>query len=158
YFRSSGELDQYGPSARGSAVDTAMPTPEEFPAFTHFWIEPDAGAGESLTIYARHDGPGSTDAYRTHAVREKKVVMDVEAELYPRRAIGRLGIAPLTSMFCYSETNRHVAADWRPEIHDSDGLALWTGTGERLLRPLANPPQVMVNSFVDKDPRGFGLM
>jgi len=62
-------------------------------------------------------------------------------------------------MFWYSELNRAGAPDWRPEIHDSDGLAMWrTGGGERLWRPLNNPPVVMTNSFVDRTPKGFGLL
>jgi glucans biosynthesis protein len=72
--------------------------------------------------------------------------------------VERLGVAPLTSMFWYSETNHEDARDWRPEIHDSDGLAIWTGTGERIWRPLGNPPHVVTNAFLDDDPRGFGLM
>jgi glucans biosynthesis protein len=60
-------------------------------------------------------------------------------------------------MFWFDSHNRHVAIDWRPEIHDSDGLAMWSGTGERIWRPLNNAPSVRTNSFSDKDPKGFGL-
>src|SRR4029079_2880684 len=67
-------------------------------------------------------------------------------------------IAPLTSMFWYSELNRAGAADWRPEIHDSDGLAMWTGSGERLWRPINTPRSTMTNSFFDRTPKGFGLL
>ena len=74
-----------------------------------------------------------------------------------RKAVERLGIAPLTSMFWFSETVKPTAIDWRPEIHDSDGLAMWTGTGEHIWRPLNSPPRVMVSSFIDASPRGFGL-
>ena len=84
--------------------------------------------------------------------------MDVECELHPRKAIQRLGVAPLTSMFWYSEKDRVHAVDWRPEIHDSDGLAIWTGAGERIWRPINNPRSVMTNSFADTRPRGFGLL
>jgi glucans biosynthesis protein len=61
-------------------------------------------------------------------------------------------------MFWYDEANRHQAKDWRPEIHDSDGLALWTGGGERIWRPLNDPPQVQTSVFVDQNPKGFGLL
>src|SRR3546814_17951215 len=47
--------------------------------------------------------------------------------------------------------------DWRPEVHDSDGLAMWTGAGERIWRPLNNPARVGFSSFADENPRGFGL-
>jgi glucans biosynthesis protein len=61
-------------------------------------------------------------------------------------------------MYWYGETSRRQIVDWRPEIHDSDGLAMWTGSGERIWRPLNNPPRVMSNAFVDNDIRGFGLL
>ena len=55
-----------------------------------------------------------------------------------RTDIERVGVAPLTSMFWYGENDRRYASDWRPEIHDSDGLAMWTGVGEHIWRPLIN--------------------
>jgi periplasmic glucans biosynthesis protein len=155
YFRSAGELNQYGLSARGLAIDTAMPGGEEFPRFTHFYLDEQPSA---LIIHARLDSPSVTGAYRITAAKGEKIFTDVEARIFARKDVARLGAAPLTSMFWYSETLRRDGLDWRPEIHDSDGLAMWTGAGERLWRPLNNPPQVMTNSFVDKDVKGFGLM
>ncbi len=155
YFRSSGQEGQYGASARGIAVDTGGPEPEEFPRFSEFWLEPLAGG---VTIFALLDGPSVTGAYRFDAVKKDAVVMDVEARLFFRKDVARLGVAPLTSMYWYGENERAKAADWRPEIHDNDGLALWTGSGERIWRPLINPPAVQTNSFLDTDPKGFGLI
>jgi glucans biosynthesis protein len=48
--------------------------------------------------------------------------------------------------------------DWRPEVHDSDGLALWTGSGERIWRPLNNPGKTVTSAFSDDNPKGFGLL
>jgi len=156
YFRSPGALDQYGLSARGIAIGTGLPEPEEFPVFTAFWLEP-ATDSKPLLIYALLDGPSISGAYRIQASHPGGVIMDVEAALFARTAIRRLGIAPMTTMFWYSETNHMQSRDWRPEIHDSDGLALWTGTGERIWRPLNNPPAVQTSSFFDDNPKGFGL-
>jgi glucans biosynthesis protein len=61
-------------------------------------------------------------------------------------------------MYWFSETAKPTAADWRPEIHDSDGLAMWTGWGGRLWRPLNNPPHIMASAFSDTSPKGFGLL
>lgn len=158
YFRSSGQLDQYGASARGIAIDTALPTPEEFPRFTRFWLERSARSRDALVIWALLDGPSVTGAYRIEAERSGPVVMDFEVDLFFRKDVRRLGIAPLTSMFWYSETNHQQSTDWRPEIHDSDGLSIWTGAGERLWRPLNNPRRLAVSYFVDRSPKGFGLM
>jgi periplasmic glucans biosynthesis protein len=157
YFRSSGELDQYGLSARGIAIDLGLSTPEEFPRFTDFWFEPSKDP-KAVVIYALMDGPSIAGAYRLECAKSSGVIIDVETVLYPRTDIKRMAVAPLTSMFWFDETNRRQARDWRPEIHDSDGLALWTGSGERIWRPLNNPPQVQVSAFSDTNPKGFGLL
>ncbi len=160
YFRAIGELYQYGLSARGLAVNVANPQPpfsEEFPDFTEFWIEEQAESGDAVTVYALLDGPSVTGAYRFRMQRGAAVLMDVESAIFIRQDIARLGIAPLTSMYWFSETVKPTAVDWRPELHDSDGLALWTGKGERLWRPLNNPSALAVSAFGDDRPRGFGL-
>lgn len=158
YFRCCGEEEQYGASARGIAIDTAMPHPEEFPRFTEFWLtEPETG-NALITVYALLDGPSVTGAYRFDCRNERGAVMDVTAELFARNDVARLGLAPLTSMYWYGANDKRTATDWRPEIHDSDGLAMWTGNGERIWRPLYNPESVRTNSFLDTNPKGFGLM
>ncbi|MBO6837315.1 MAG: glucan biosynthesis protein D [Alphaproteobacteria bacterium] len=156
YFRAIGELGQYGLSARGIAIDTAVDGPEEFPAFTEFYLEPNDGG--TVTVYALLDGPSLTGAFRFHLTRNDAVTVDVDQRLYFRKPVKRLGIAPLTSMFWYAEYGDAALNDWRPEVHDSDGLALFTGNGERLWRPLNNPPRTIVSSFLDSDIKGFGLM
>jgi glucans biosynthesis protein len=156
YFRSADPFNQYGLSARGLAIDTATAGPEEFPAFTSFWLERGA---EGLVVYALLDGPSVAGAYRiVHRRGPGGLAQEIETSLSFRADIRRLGIAPLTSMFWYGAAGRGKAGDWRPQIHDSDGLALWTGKGERLWRPLANPPRVATHAFLDHDPKGFGLM
>lgn len=163
YFRTSGPYNQYGLSARGLAIDTGLPTPEEFPRFASYWLEASKDGGQALTIYGLLDSPSVTGAYRiaTHRFTDNhgiyRTTQDISFELYARKDIERLGIAPFSSMFWYGEGSRKQAADWRPEVHDSDGLAIHTGTGERLWRPLNNPPRVITNSFLDKNIKGFGL-
>ena len=154
YFRTAGQDDQYGASARGIALNTALAGPEEFPRFSQFWL---AQNGETLTIYALLEGPSVTGAYKFDCARKDGVVMDVHCDLF-FRAAPELGIAPLTSMYWYGENQRDRAADWRPEIHDNDGLAIWNGKGERIWRPLINPPHLQTNAFADSGPKGFGLI
>jgi glucans biosynthesis protein len=157
YFRTAGAEDQYGLSARAVAIDTGIDGKEEFPAFTAFWIEP--FGRNRIVVHALLDGPSITGAFRFDCrLTADGVVQDVASVLHIRRDIARLGIAPATSMFWYGEGDRAAAIDWRPEIHDSDGLAMLTGAGERIWRPLVNPRSPTLNSFVDRDPRGFGLV
>jgi glucans biosynthesis protein len=158
YFRSIGELRQYGMSSRGIALDVAVADrPEEFPDFTKFYVEANE-ANDGVLIYALMEGPSIVGAYKFDMKRGKGVVMDIDAALFMRNPVSRFGIAPLTSMYWYSETKKETAIDWRPEVHDSDGLAMWSGNGERLWRPLNNPPRIMISAFGDNNPRGFGLL
>lgn len=158
YFRAVGRGQHYGLSARGLAVDTALPSGEEFPYFKTFWLqEPDPEA-DRMTVYALLDSASITGAYRFVIKPGASTVMDVEARLFPRKKIDKLGIAPLTSMFMFGETRNSHSDDTHPELHDSDGLMIATATGEWIWRPLVNPGSLAVNSFVGECPKGFGLM
>jgi glucans biosynthesis protein len=157
YFRAIGDLYQYGLSARGLMLDAAAGTAEEFPDFTHVYLEQPKG-GDAVIAYALLDSPSVAGAFKFVMRRGKAVIMDVENRLFVRKPVQRFGVAPLTSMYWFSETVKPTAADWRPEVHDSDGLAVWTGAGERIWRPLNNPPRTVASSFGDANPRGFGLL
>jgi glucans biosynthesis protein len=159
YFRAVGsDSRQFGLSARGLAIDTANGGPEEFPRFTAFWFERPPLNSRSMVFYALMDSPSATGAFRWEMTPGPRNAMDVDASIYPRKPIDRLGIAPLTSMFQCGENDKRMANDWRPEIHDSDGLSICTGSGEWIWRPLNNPGDIRVSSYFDKGPRGFGLM
>ena len=160
YFRAATPFNQYGLSARGVAIDTATNKTEEFPSFTEFWLGHDPDG--NLVVYALMDGPSVVGAFRFVCRKGPAgLVQDVETELTFRNPVLRLGIAPNTSMYWYGQGDRHHAIDWRPQIHDSDGLALWTGAGEAASGGRSNnPPRVVTrNAFPGTDdPHGFGLM
>lgn len=159
YFRTDGQSGQYGQSARGLALNTGLSTPEEFPSFTEFWFEPSDAKDGSLIVYALLDSPSVAGAYRMRMKNEEGngQVIDVDSRLFFRKSVERLGIAPLTSMYWYSESNRLKGRDWRPEVHDTDGLAIIGQSGEIIWRPLNNPSVVRTSSFRADDVRGFGL-
>jgi hypothetical protein len=56
-------------------------------------------------------------------------------------------------MYWFSETVKPTAIDWRPEVHDSDGLAMWTGSGEHIWRPLNNPARIVVSASATRTRR-----
>ena len=158
YFRGLGKGQHYGLSARGLAVDTGLASGEEFPRFVEFWIErPTPGASE-LTIFALLDSRRMTGAYRFVVKPGVDTAMDVKARLFLRENVTKLGLAPLTSMFFFGENQRSNNEDYRPEVHDSDGLSIASGTGEWIWRPLVNPRRLLVTSFALTNPAGFGLM
>ena len=158
YFRLVGRDQQYGISARGLAIDTAESAGEEFPDFTRFWLlTPEADATQ-ITIMALLESPSVTGAYRFILRPRTNTQADIEATLFPRRTDMKLGLAPLTSMFKYGENSERRFDDFRPEVHDSDGLAIHNGRGEWIWRPLANHRTLQVSAFLDNDPRGFGLL
>ncbi|SEL13121.1 glucans biosynthesis protein [Roseivivax marinus] len=158
YFRGIGAGQIYGLSARGLALRTADPEGEEFPEFRAFWIERPAPGADGVVIHALLDGPSCTGAYRFRLVPGADLRIEVSCEIFARRSLENVGIAPLTSMFQFDETNRDRFSDFRSAVHDSDGLLMHNGAGETLWRPLANPASLQLSAFGDTDPRGFGLM
>jgi glucans biosynthesis protein len=159
YLRAIGELYQYGLSARAVAIDTVVAgREEEFPDFTKIYIESPGADAAGVTVHALLEGPSIAGACKFVMERGKGVTMDIEQALFLRKDVSRFGIAPLTSMYWFSEASKPTAVDWRPEVHDSDGLAMWTGWGEHLWRPLNNPPHIAASAFDDENPKGFGLL
>ena len=146
YFRALGAGQRYGLSARGLAIDTVGGQGEEFPRFTEFWFVKPAADAKTLTVYALLDSPRATGAYQFDIHPGAETVMDVRARIFLRASVATLGIAPLTSMFFFGENQPH-RTDFRPEVHDSDGLMVATGDGEWLWRPLLNPRQTLTTSF-----------
>jgi glucans biosynthesis protein len=159
YFRVLGRNQHYGASARGLAIDTGAPSGEEFPTFTDFWLVRPQPTDRTLTVYALLDSKSVAGAYQFEIRPGGVTQVEVHCELFLRRAIGKLGVAPLTSMFFFGEdVSGRRFDDYRPQVHDSDGFMTETGQGQWIWRPLANPRELRVNRFMDESPRGFGLI
>lgn len=157
YFRLVGPNQVYGLSARGLAIDTAVVSGEEFPRFTDFWLIQSAAKSNHLVILALLDSPSITGAFRFEIDVTSNTTAKVDAVLIPRNDIKKVGIAPLTSMFFFGESQLQRHDDIRHEVHDSDGLLMQTGSGRWIWRPLSNPKSLNVTSMLDSNPRGFGL-
>ncbi|MEM8579490.1 MAG: glucan biosynthesis protein G [Pseudomonadota bacterium] len=158
YFRGIGTGETYGLSARGLALKTGDPMGEEFPDFVGFWLETPAPGAPSQVIHALLDSPSVTGVYRFDIRHGEVLRMEVEARLFARERLTHVGIAPLTSMFLFDGMDSQRFDDFRPAVHDTDGLAIHNGAGEAIWRPLANPKTLQISAFSDTNPRGFGLM
>ncbi len=158
YFRAVAAREAYGLSARGLANKTAEPEGEEFPSFRAFWIEEPTRISKQLRVHALLDSPSVSGAYTFRIHPGITTTIDVALVLFPRTELTKVGLAPMTSMFLFSANGRESADDYRPEVHDSDGLLMINGRDEHLWRPLSNPKQLEVSAFLDDNPRGFGLL
>jgi glucans biosynthesis protein len=171
YFRLLGREQRYGQSARGLALDCGeTDQPEEFPIFTDWWLgKPDAAA-DRVKLYAILDSVSCAGAYSFLIKPGETTVATIEAVLYfrdpdkvrpvdpNRKPIRTIGLAPLTSMFWFGKSSQRRFDDYRPEVHDSDGLLMQMENGENLWRPLDNTTQMRHQRFGAKDIKGFGLL
>jgi glucans biosynthesis protein len=158
YFRAIGQNQNYGVSARGLAIDTGLEKPEEFPVFREFWIRKPGPDDTEITVFALLDSQRVAGAYRFVVRPGLQTVVDVTGKILMRERVDKLGIAPLTSMFYHGEVTDRFMDDFRPEVHDSDGLLIESGRGERIWRPTVNPVRLQITPFEVTNPRGFGLM
>lgn len=158
YFRALGRGNGYGLSARGLAINTGLGKPEEFPRFSRFLIEKPVPFAREITVYALLESASCTGAYRFVIRPGTNTEMDVTARLFFRNEVEQMGIAPLTSMFLFSEKNRADFDDFRPNVHDSDGLVIHRHDGDQIWRPLNNPVRLSESWLVEDSPKAFGLM
>ncbi|MDB5603040.1 MAG: glucan biosynthesis protein [Xanthobacteraceae bacterium] len=158
YFRAVARGQVYGLSARGLSINTGNPKGEEFPVFKTYWIEQPAKAATSIVVHGLIDSESASAAVRFTMRPGETTIYDVELTVFPRVQIAEPGIATLTSMFFFGANDRAGVDDFRPAVHDSDGLAIQNGRSEWLWRPLNNPRDLQISTFADNNPRGFGLM
>ena len=159
YFRFLSRDQRYGLSARGLSVNVgAKDGGEEFPVFTQFWVETPEGDSDRATIYALMESESLTGAFQFILFAGAQSTVEVIANIFTRKPVARIGIAPLTSMFFVGENDRRQRDDYRPELHDSDGLLIHSGSGEWIWRPLRNPKEPENSVFLENGVRGFGLM
>ena len=158
YFRAVAKGELYGLSARGLSINTGEAKGEEFPSFKAFWIEKPPANASSIVVHALLDSESAAAAYRFTIRPGDTTIFDVEMAVYPRIDLEHPGLVPMTSMFFFGPNDRKGVDDFRPSVHDSDGLTVFNGRGEELWRPLHNPTDLQISSFADLNPRGFGLM
>ncbi|OQX13509.1 MAG: hypothetical protein BWK73_12060 [Thiothrix lacustris] len=157
YFRALGLDQKYGLSARGLAINTSLEGKEEFPDYTKFWLEKPTKNADTLVFCALLDSPSTTGATRFVLTPGVSTEIEVETQLYPRQDMAEIGIAPLTSMFFHGENSQQHYGDYRPEVHDSDGLMIRKGD-EWVWQPLWEVPYFNFQSTPVEKLSGFGLL
>jgi periplasmic glucans biosynthesis protein len=172
YFRAVSMGLHWGASARGLAINTGLSTPEEFPDFREFWVRRPQSSDTSLQFFALLDSPSLTGGYQFNARYGHVTTMDIQATVFIRKTPGVLLLAPLTSMFYFGSDTvnkptfkpdyrvkgraHFLRREFRPQVHDSDGLLMDTVSGEKLWAPLDNPKSLVVRSF--SDVTSYGLL
>lgn len=157
YFRAVARDTLYGLSARGLAIGTGSRQGEEFPIFRAFWLHKPKPTDDQVTIHALLDSRSISGAFEFHIRPGAETVIATRVALFPRVAVNNVGIAPLTSMYWFGPSDRGGVDDYRPAVHDSDGLQMINGREERIWRVLGNPSTLQISAFMDNDPVAFGL-
>ncbi|RJQ83199.1 MAG: glucan biosynthesis protein G [Desulfobacteraceae bacterium] len=158
YFRAVAKGQKYGISARGLALEVAEQKGEEFPFFKEFWLIKPKPGQNTVSIYALLDSPSLSGAYHFHVEPGDQTLINVRSTLFPRRAVKKIGLAPMTSMFLHGENQNIRSDDFRPEVHDSDGLLIGSDRGEWIWRPLRNPKALFLSTYPVEELKGFGLL
>ncbi len=158
YFRAVGKDTKYGLSARGLALDTALPSGEEFPWFREFWVGKPSGDDASITVYALLDSPSCAGAYRFVISPGPETAMREGFQVFFRNGVEKAGIAPLTSMYFYGTPENGRLGDYRPEVHDSDGLLIHRDDDLWQWRALRNGERLSTTRIPVERLHGFGLL
>jgi periplasmic glucans biosynthesis protein len=159
YFRILGASQRYGTSIRGLAIDTAEPSGEEFPRFTEFWLEKPPQLAGGIRVYALMDSASVAGAYRFVIEPGGATVVEVESSLFFRKSPKKIGVAPLGSLFLTGQNRTRYIPDYRPQVHDADGLLISTGDSNWIWRALVNPAKEhRISRFPVAELKGFGLM
>jgi periplasmic glucans biosynthesis protein len=157
-FRAVGSGQVLGVAARALALNTGQTGGEDFPLFRSFWIERPKPIDQSLVVHALLDSASAVGRMKFTATPGFTTIIDAEAVIYPRRRIAYAGIAPIASRFFFGPGVPAKRRDYRPRVHDSEALCIVNGAGEQIWRPLLNPERLQFSVFLDKNPKGFGLI
>jgi glucans biosynthesis protein len=161
YFRMLGKGQRYGASARGLALNSGeTDRKEEFPVFTEWWLAKPEKGKQTAHFFGLLESVSCAGAYEFLLRPGETTFADVTAVVFMRQGaeMKTFGVAPLTSMFWFGENSETKADDYRPEVHDSDGLLIRGEGDEFTWRPLHNPPALQHQIFAMSNVRGFGLL
>ena len=158
FYRAQARNQNFGIMARALSVRTADPRGEEFPVIRAVWIErPNLAAGV-LVIHALIDSESIAGAYRFTLRPGEATIVDTECTLFARTEVDHFGLGGMTATYLFGPIDRRRSEDLRPGVYEVNGLQMLNGKGEWIWRPVANRETLQTSSFLDNNPRGFGLL
>ena len=158
FFRAIARGQNFGVTARALSLRTADPKGEEFPLLREVWIEKPSLANDALTIHALLDSESVTGAYRFTLRPGDVTIIDTECTLVSRTAIDALGLGTMAGMSLFGPLGRRPGDEVRAGVYEVGGLQVLNQNGEWLWRPAVNRDTLQLSSFVDPNPRGFGML
>lgn len=158
FFRSLARGQNFGAMARALILRPGETRGEEIPFFRAFWIERPSAASGALVIHALLDSESLTGAVRMTLRPGDITLIDVEMTLFARQVLDHIGLGCTMGTFLSGPQSRRTFDDLRPAVHEVSGVQMQTGGGEWIYRPVNNPATLQVSSFMDENPRGFGLV
>jgi glucans biosynthesis protein len=160
-FQAMARQADLGLASRGLIIDPALPEGEQYPYFRQFWLVKPKPEDRQMTVYALLDASGLTGAFEFVIKPGTSMVMEVSAVLFSRPGQSwprKLGLAPVSGMYLFSEKENGSPYDWRPEVHSADALIYSTDSETWFHRPLSNPRRLMSTFFKDMPLTGYGLI
>ncbi len=157
YFRVLGQGQAYGLPRAACYRYRAAVRAKSSPRFREFWIERPKARQTGSDYLVRCWTSRATGAYR-FVIMPTRHRGRCPVQSLPADKVGKLGVAPLTSMFLFGSNQPSPALNYRPALHDSNGLSILAGNGEWIWRPLNNPKHLAVSSYAMENPQGFGLL
>lgn len=158
FFRAIARGQGFGSLARALILRPGETKGEEIPFFRAFWIERPSPASGLLVIHALLDSESVAGAVRMTLRPGDIALIDVEMTLFARQAMEHIGYGCTMGTFLSGPQSRRTFDDLRPAVHEVSGVQMQTGAGEWIYRPVNNPATLQVSSFMDNNPRGFGLL
>ena len=157
FFRARARGQDYGIVARALTLRPAEARGEEFPRFRACWLERPGAGVAALTMHAIFDSESVAGALRMTWRPGEMAIVDVEQTLFPRVDLDHVGLAGMGASYLFGPNDRRTD-DVRPAVYEVSGLQMLNGHGEWLWRPLHNPDRLQISAFIDRNPKGFGLI
>lgn len=158
FFHLVAEGQDFGINARALALRPADARGEEFPLFRALFIETPT-PGQPIVVHALAESDSATAAFKlTLTPGREASVAGIDGTVFARADLDHIGLGGMQGSYLFGALDRRHVDDLRAAAFSVEGLAIHNGYGEPIWRPVHNPEALQVSAFVDRGPKGFGLM